>query len=205
MFGPRSTLFKALTLAALCAPLARAQTRSSPIQTCGLGPIQHIDRLPDGIRIRTTHGLVPVDGVVDLAASFDTVGWFARESQTLRRVGEVLLPAAPAFVPTRLLIADDAFAFAGPEVSAALADAVDRLKATFIHHRHIQVYTGDPAAWSGIFRVVQGTEIWRRHGAWIDAHRPNFGPGIAERFRWTRTIDPAEAERMRPRSGLRLR
>ena len=153
--------------------------------------------------IRTTHGLVPVDGVVDLAASFDTVGWFARESQTLRRVGEVLLPAAPAFVPTRLLIADDAFAFAGPEVSAALADAVDRLKATFTHHRHIQVYTGDPGAWSGIFRVLQGTEIWRRHGAWIDARRPNFGPGIAERFRWTRTIDPAEAERMRPqREGV---
>ena len=107
--------------------------------------------------IRTTHGLVPVDGVVDLAASFDTVGWFAREPQTLRRVGEVLLPAAPTFVPTRLLIADDAFAFAGPEVSAALAEAVDRLKATFTHHRHIQVYTGDPAAWSGIFRVLQGS------------------------------------------------
>ena len=153
--------------------------------------------------IRTTHGLVPVDGVVDLAASFDTVGWFARERQTLRRVGEVLLPAAPTFVPTRLLIADDAFAFAGPEVSAALAEAVDRLKATFTHHRHIQVYTGDPAAWSGIFRVLQGSEIWRRHGAWIDAHRPSFGPGIAERFRWTRTIDPAEAERMRPqREGV---
>ena len=153
--------------------------------------------------IRTTHGLVPADGVVDLAASFDTVGWFAREPQTLRRVGEVLLPAAPTFVPTRLLIADDAFAFAGPEVSAALADAVDRLKATFTHHRHIQVYTGDPAAWSGIFRVLQGSEIWRRHGAWIDAHKPSFGPGIAERFRWTRTIDPAEVERMRPqREGL---
>jgi hypothetical protein len=39
--------------------------------------------------IRTTRGLVPVDGVVDLAASFDTVGWFAREPQTLRRVGDV--------------------------------------------------------------------------------------------------------------------
>jgi Asp-tRNA(Asn)/Glu-tRNA(Gln) amidotransferase A subunit family amidase len=133
--------------------------------------------------IRTTHGLVPIDGVVDLAASFDTVGWFAREPQTLRRVGEVLLPAAPTFVPTRLLIADDAFAFAGPEVSAALAEAVDRLKATFTHHRHIQVYTSDPAAWSGIFRVLQGSEIWRRHGTWIDAHKPSFGPGIAERFR----------------------
>ena len=71
------------------------------------------------------------------------------------------------------------------------------------HHRHIQVYTGDPAAWSGIFRVLQGSEIWRRRGAWIDAHKPSFGPGIAEQFRWTRTIDPAEAERMRPqREGV---
>jgi amidase len=148
--------------------------------------------------IRTTHGLVPADGVIDLAASFDTVGWFAREPRILRDAGEVLLPPTPAFVPMRLLIADDAFAFAGPEVGAALANAVERLKAAFTHHRHVQVYTGDPAAWAAIFRVLQGSEIWRRHGAWIDTHQPNFGPGIAERFRWTRTIDPAEVERLRP-------
>lgn len=52
MFGPRSSLFKALTVAALCAPLARAQT-----PTCGLGPIQHIDKFGNGIRIHTTHGI----------------------------------------------------------------------------------------------------------------------------------------------------
>ena len=148
--------------------------------------------------IRTTHGLVPADGIVDLAASFDTVGWFARDPVTMRRVGEVLLPPAPAFVPKRLLIAEDAFAFAGPEITAALAAAVDCLKAGFADHRRVRVYTGDPAAWSGIFRILQGNEIRRRHGAWIDAHSPSFGPGIAERFRWTRTIDPAEVERMRP-------
>ena len=148
--------------------------------------------------IRTTHGLVPADGVVDLAASFDTVGWFAREGTILRRVGEVLLPTAPTFVPTRLLIADDAFEFVGPEVSAALAPAVDRLEAAFADHRHVRVYTSDPTAWAGIFRILQGSEIWRRHGAWIEASNPSFGPGIAERFRWTRTIDAAEVERMRP-------
>jgi amidase len=148
--------------------------------------------------IRTTHGLVPADGVVDLAASFDTVGWFARDPQMLRKVADVLLPAASAFVPKRLLIAEDAFAFAGPEITAALAAAVERLKAAFADHRQVRVYTGDPAAWSGIFRVLQGDEIRRRHGAWIDAHNPSFGPGIAERFRWTRTIDPAEVERTRP-------
>ena len=147
--------------------------------------------------IRPTHGLVPADGVVDLAASFDTVGWFARDAQTLRRVGEVLLPTTP-FAPKRLLIADDAFAFVGPEVGAALAAAVGRLKAALADHRHVRVYASEPAAWSGIFRVLQGREIWRRHGDWIEAHNPSFGPGIAERFRWARTIDPADVERLRP-------
>jgi len=149
--------------------------------------------------IRTTHGLIPAAGVVDLAASFDTVGWFARDPQTMRRVGEVLLPPAPDFAPKRLLIAGDAFAFAGEEITAALAAAVERLKTAFADHRQVRVYTGEPTAWSGIFRILQGDEIRRRHGAWIDAHNPSFGPGIAERFRWTRTIDPTEVERMRPR------
>ena len=39
--------------------------------------------------IRTTHGLVPADGVVDLAKSFDTVGWFARDATMMLRVGDV--------------------------------------------------------------------------------------------------------------------
>jgi len=149
--------------------------------------------------IRTTHGLVPADGVADLAASFDTVGWFARDAKTMLRVGDVMLPAAPAFVPKRLLIAQDAFAFAGAEIADALAVAVMRLKTVLSDHRPVEVYTGDPAAWSEIFRILQGDEIRRKHGAWIDAHNPSFGPGIAERFRWTRTIDPTEVERMRPR------
>ena len=141
---------------------------------------------------------MPTDGIIDLAASFDTVGWFARDAKTMRSVGDVLLPRAADFVPKRLLIAEDAFAFAGPEVAAALSAALTRLKALFADHRQVRVYTGDPSAWTTIFRVLQGDEIRRRHGAWIDAHNPKFGPGIAERFRWTRTIDAAEVERMLP-------
>jgi len=148
--------------------------------------------------VRTTHGLVPVDGVIDLAASFDTVGWFARDPAMTPRVGDVLLPATSDFVPQRLLIAADAFALVGAENAAALAPAVTLLKALLPDHRDVSVYNSDdPAVWSNIFRILQGDEIRRCHGDWIDAHKPNFGPGIAERFRWTRTIDTAEVERMR--------
>ena len=148
--------------------------------------------------VRTTHGLVPVDGVIDLAASFDTVGWFARDPAMTPRVGDVLLPATSDFVPQRLLIAADAFALVGAETAAALAPAVTLLKALLPDHRDVSVYNSDdPAVWSNIFRILQGDEIRRCHGDWIDAHKPNFGPGIAERFRWTRTIDTAEVERMR--------
>jgi len=147
--------------------------------------------------IRTTHGLVPVDGLVDLARSFDTVGWFARDARTMNRVGDVLLPPAAGFTPGRLLIAADAFAFVGGEVAAALAPAVARVKAAFADCRDVNVYPGDPAAGPEIFRVLQGDEIRRRHSAWIDAHDPQFGPGIAERFQWTRGIDAAQVERRR--------
>ena len=76
--------------------------------------------------VRTSHGLIPIDGVADLAASFDTVGWFARDPAMMRRVGDVMLPAAPAFVPKRLLIATDAFAFAGDDIAARAANSPAR-------------------------------------------------------------------------------
>jgi amidase len=149
--------------------------------------------------LRTTHGMVPADGVVELAPSFDTVGWFARSADMMRRVGEILIPAATRFVPKRLLIAEDAFAFVGAEVANVVAPAVAKVASAFANLRPVNVYTDDPAAWAQVFRILQGDEIRRRHGGWIDAHNPTFGPGIAERFRWTRTIDSDEVARTRPR------
>ncbi len=82
----------------------------------------------------------------------------------------MLLPPASDFVPKRL-----------DEIAAALAPALARLKTIFADHSEIHIYNHDPATWSVIFRVLQGDEIRRRHGDWIDTHDPNFGPGIAER------------------------
>jgi amidase len=141
--------------------------------------------------IRTSHGLVPTDGVVNLAPSFDTIGWFARDAGLMRRIAEVLLPPSPAFIPKRLMIATDAFAAAGPAAVESLAQGVAKIRCAFADVSEQTVYAGAPSEWADMFRILQGAEIARQHGEWIDRHRPTFGPGVRERFAWTRTIDAA--------------
>jgi len=149
--------------------------------------------------IRTTHGLVPADGVVPLAKSFDTVGWFARTASLMQRVGAVLLPSEKPFVPTRLLIAADAFAAVDPEITASLTPAVEEMTAMIAKLDRVKVYTGDSAEWLATFRVLQGAEINAQHRAWIDRYGPEFGPGIRERFAWTATIAATEVTAAMPR------
>jgi amidase len=149
--------------------------------------------------LRPTHGLVPADGVVPLASSFDTVGWFARDAALMRRLADVLLPPAASWAPTRLLIAPVAFAAAGAVVTEALRDSVNRMSAKFRSVEEARVYVGDPSEWAQLFRVLQGAEVAAQHGAWIDRHKPSFGPGVHERFEWARTIDPSAVAAAKPK------
>ena len=149
--------------------------------------------------IRTSHGLVPADGVVPLAKSFDTVGWFARTASLMQRVGSVLLPPAKRFVPRRLLIAKDAFAALDSEITAALTPAIETMTAMIAKTERVNVYTGDTAERLATFRVLQGAEIHAQHGGWIDRYRPEFGPGIRERFAWAATIAAADVAMALPR------
>jgi amidase len=149
--------------------------------------------------IRTTHGLVPADGVVPLAKSFDTIGWFAQTASLMQRIGSVLLPPAKPFVPKRLLIATDAFAALDSEINAALTPAIETVTAIITKTDRVNVYTGDSAEWPARFRILQGAEIHAQHGAWIDRYRPEFGPGIRDRFAWAATITTAEVAMVLPK------
>ena len=149
--------------------------------------------------IRTTWGLVAADGVVPLAKSFDTVGWFARTASLMQRVGAVLLPPAEQFAPRRLLIATDAFAALGSEISAALTVAVDKVTGMLPKTERVNVYAKDSADWLRTFRVLQAAQIHAQHSSWINRYRPEFGPGIRERFAWAATLSDAEVKTALPR------
>ena len=143
--------------------------------------------------IRTTHGRIALDGAVPLAPSYDTLGWFARDPELFRRVGHVLLaPVAARARPRRLLVARDLFRRAGADVEAALAPALARIAGLFDTVAEVTVAGDDLAAWRNAFRLIQSAEAWACHGAWAEATKPNFGPGVRERFAAAATLDPTE-------------
>lgn len=136
--------------------------------------------------IRPSHGVVDDRGVMPLARSHDTVGWFARSADVLAKVGDVLLPrdTGEDVAFSDVYIARDAWALADPAVAAALVPARDQIIAGVgpAIDMTLGADCGGLTNWRMTFRFLQMREIWAEHGAWIEREKPRFGPEIAERF-----------------------
>jgi amidase len=140
--------------------------------------------------MRPTHGRIPLDGVCALAPSYDTAGWFTRDAGLLERVGRVLLAdQAAAAAPGSLLLAADAFDWAGDGVAHALRPALLRIEARLGAAEPVRIADEGFAAWAEVFRHLQAAEAWAVHGAWVREVRPQFGPGVRERFAHAAVVD----------------
>ena len=157
--------------------------------------------------LRPTHGRVATDGLVPLARSFDTVGWFASSADHLRRVGEVLLgDDVDTTSPNRLVIATDLFDQLELAERAALQPAIDRVKQQFNEVVEVRVGNDMLDALMQAFRTLQAAEIWQEHAEWITRTKPVFGPGVQQRFDNTARITPAEVSQAQTvRDNLRSR
>lgn len=140
--------------------------------------------------IRPTHGRITSEGVMALAPSFDTVGWFARDAALLRRVGGVLLGGeGRAERWRRLLLPEDAFALALPAAQEALAPFVERLSQRLSPPEMVVAGGTDSLTdWMWRFRHIQAREIMQTLGPWIAETQPRFGPEVRERFDWAATV-----------------
>jgi amidase len=160
--------------------------------------------------IRPTHDRISLEKTWPLAESFDTCGWLTRDIATFARVGEVLLGTDPHPLPQspRLLLAADAFAIIDVEVRGALATRVKAIEALLGTASLVEAAsTGfDPLYWA--FRRLQGREAWQVDGPMIERFAPPLGPGVAERFAFSRAVtdeEAAEAETCRTQFRGRLR
>jgi len=138
--------------------------------------------------LRSTFGLLSLEGAMPFTASFDTVGWFARDGATMAAVAKAYgCPDRPA--PTRLLLPVDIWARAGAQTVDAVAPALMRLQAHIGPARPVTLAPEGLETWRETFRICQAAEIWDRLGDWVTANTPDFGPGIRERFQVAATID----------------
>ena len=158
-----------------------------------------------------------------LAQTFDTVGVLADEPERLQRAAEVLLgestAAAPA--PVRLLLAPPLLAAAEPEVAEAARTAAHDLAGRLgAELAETDLLDAAPSPKDGMaaFNVLQGAQVWRNYGDWVQSTSPSLGPDIAARLERAQGFgkeDVAEAEpvaravadavaRLRPNEALVL-
>ena len=150
--------------------------------------------------MRPTVDRVPLDGVIPFGPPFDVAGWFARDANVLERAGRVLLADdSEPEPPRRMLRAADAFAMVDKAVVGALDGAVQRVAALVGSAEDVTVAPEGLESWFETFRILQAASIWANHGTWIREARPEFGPGIRERFEWAEALDDGLVEAARPR------
>ncbi|PIN05985.1 Amidase [Handroanthus impetiginosus] len=158
---------------------------------------------------RPSHGIVSTSGVIPMAHSLDTVGWFAREPVILKQVGEILLQlqADTPRTLSQLIVAEDCFNLLNipsHPLIEKLVGAVEKLYGSEkIRYTSLGNFVGAEvpslkhfmdsnaskqednipslAALSIARRLLQRYEFKNNHGEWVHAVKPNLGPLIAER------------------------
>ncbi len=159
--------------------------------------------------IRPTHGRIDFGGITVQSPSADTCGWFARDPATFARVGEVLLgDRVPDALPTRLLVATDAFGFADEAVAAALMPGVERLAALIGHREEVTLAPQGLSVWQRAQRVLQSSESWRTFEPWLDRCNPRLAFSVARALVQGSLLTDAErgaATLMRIEARARLR
>ena len=146
--------------------------------------------------IRPTHGRVPVDGLVPLAPSFDTVGVLAQDADTLRRVARVLLGSPGARASHgfgRALVLRDAEAFSDPAGLDAVEQATERLTSLGLHVTESRLGSFEDIR--EVQRVLGGAQVWSVHEDWIAQCQPRFGWDIERKLKAASELSVAEIGR----------
>ena len=158
--------------------------------------------------IRPTHGRVSLEGCHDLAPSFDTCGYFTRDGATFVRVGEVLLgeDSDPLPQSPRVLLARDAFALLHKDVREALTPALRQVEGVLGQTEEVEAATEGFTALYWAMRYIQSREAWTVDGPMIERYHPPLGPGVADRFEFSKAVTDAQvAEAQVIRAAFRKR
>uniref|UniRef100_A0A6M2F9M0 Amidase domain-containing protein n=1 Tax=Populus davidiana TaxID=266767 RepID=A0A6M2F9M0_9ROSI len=182
-------------------------------------------RVPAGfcgvIGFRPSYGAISKTGVLPVSASLDTVGWFAKDSNILRRVGHVLLQ--PAFggqrSPRQIIMADDCFELLKIPVDRVAQVVVNSTEKHFgrqvLKHEILDVYlnskvpslkefhnkktngevkTSSIRLLAHVMQLLHRYEFRSNHEEWINTEKPILEPDFSAQMNEIMKISEAEIE-----------
>ena len=143
--------------------------------------------------IRPTHGRIDTTGMMPQAPTSDTTGWFARDAETFARVSSAMLgETIPSALPTRLVVAVDAFGFADADVAGALQPMVKRLATLIGSSREEVMAPPGLSVWARAQRTLQPVEAYNTFKSWLDERNPRFAFSVAKALVMGSLVPPAE-------------
>jgi len=146
--------------------------------------------------LRTTHGSLPVAGVLPLQPSFDTLTWLANDANVFEKVGEVLLPATQHEFH-RVLHWEETWQAADESLHEGLRDVQRVVQARLGLDAESVPLLGSGQTledWRHAYHVASASEAWQTHGQWITQHKPELGAAIAARFEFARGVTASQAQ-----------
>ncbi|KAI8019953.1 Translocon at the outer membrane of chloroplasts 64 [Camellia lanceoleosa] len=182
-------------------------------------------RVPAGycgvIGFRPSHGALSHVGIIPVSSSFDTVGWFAKDPNILRRVGHVLLqvPFAVQRNPRNIIIADDYFQMlkiSADQVTQVVIKSTEKLfgrqvlrhenlgdyfdakvpslKAFYGKKSNGEVKSSSIRSLANAMQLIKRYEFKHNHEEWISSAKPILDPVIRAQIHESLEIEDKEIE-----------
>ncbi|KAI9380994.1 hypothetical protein POPTR_015G038600v4 [Populus trichocarpa] len=182
-------------------------------------------RVPAGfcgiIGFRPSYGAISKIGVLPVSVSLDTVGWFAKDPNILRRVGHVLLQSAfgGQRSPRQIIMADDCFQLLKIPVDRIAQVVVKSTEKHFgrqlLKHEILDVYlnskvpslkefhnkktngevkTSSIRLLANVMQLLHRYEFRSNHEEWINTVKPILEPNLSAQMNEIMELSDAEIE-----------
>ena len=131
--------------------------------------------------IRPTHNRINTKGVYPMAPTFDTIGWFAKDVNTFKKVGFSILNQNDKTKTSfkDFVIAEDILELANSDIINLFNNYINN---SFPEIKKIRLSKHNKDVIADNFRILQGGEIVENVIPWILKNKPKISPEINNRI-----------------------
>ncbi len=137
--------------------------------------------------IRPTHGRINLQGIHPMSDSFDTLGWFSKNTKIMLNLGKLFFNNFKNIIinPKNIYIADDLFDLLSNDLEKQF---ISYCETQFGKLSKLKISNFNKEKLSDCFRIIQGYEVKKNILPWIQKYKPKISTEINSRFEMVKSI-----------------